>query len=93
MEFGEIVFFYTPKKGRAKLDRRWKLGVYLGHASNSNEVYIGIKNGNVVRARSTTRVVEESKWSKELVLGVRGVPSSLQPTPDGTLSADDIEED
>ena len=40
VQFGEHVFFFTPKKVRAKLDRRWKLEVYLGHAANSNEVYV-----------------------------------------------------
>ena len=58
--FGERVFFSTPKKGRGKLDKRWRLGVYLGHAANSNEQYIGLRNGNVIRARSTTRVVHGS---------------------------------
>ena len=91
VEFGERVFFASTKKGRAKLDKRWRLGVYLGHASNSNEQYIGLKNGNVIRARSTTRVVVASRWDDKLVLGVIGTPADLMPAPDDELSADDIE--
>ena len=92
VEFGERVFFFTPKKGRAKLDARWKLGVYLGHASNTNEVFIGLKNGNVVRARSITRVVEEARWCKTLVLGVIGTPSQMKHIEDGMLTDDEVEE-
>ena len=46
-EFGERLFYGTPKKGRAKLDLRWKLGVYLGHAECSNEAFVGTSTGNV----------------------------------------------
>ena len=80
--FGERVFYYTPKKSRAKLDKRWKLGVYLGHAANSNEAFVGIKNGNVVKARGIARVVEGSRWNKDLVLKIIGVPGVMQPIPE-----------
>ena len=91
VEFGERVFFSTPKKGRAKLDKRWRLGVYIGHAPNSNEQYIGLKNGNVIRARSTVRVVQRSRWDANAVLGVTGTPADPTPTPDEELTPDDIE--
>ena len=91
VEFGERVFFSTPKKGRSKLDKRWRLGVYLGHAPNSNEQYIGLRNGNVIRARSTTRIVARSRWDAKAILGVVGTPGDMMPAPDEELSADDIE--
>ena len=91
VEFGERVLYYVPKKGRAKLDGRWKIGVYLGHASNSNEVFIGIRNGNVVRSRSITRVVDEAKWTKEMVLGVIGTPSIPKHIEDGGMTDDEVE--
>ena len=40
-EFGERVFYSTPRKGRAKLDLRWKLGAYLGQSDSSNEAFVG----------------------------------------------------
>ena len=42
-EFGERVFYYVPKKQRAKLDLRWELGIYLGTTMNSNEVNVGLQ--------------------------------------------------
>ena len=52
VEFGETIFYSTPKKGRATMDLRWKLGVYVGSAWSSTEIFIGTKGGNVVKARS-----------------------------------------
>ena len=90
-ELGERVSYYTPKKGRKKLDPRWKLCIYLGHAENSNEVYVGVHNCNVRRTRTVLRVVSESRWSKELVQRVLGTPHDLCPIPDGELDSDEIE--
>ena len=91
VEFGERVYFSTPKKGRAKLDKRWRIGIYLGHAANTNEQYIGLRNGNVIRARSTVRIVARSRWDASAVLGVIGTPADPMPTADDELTADDIE--
>lgn len=90
-EFGEIVYFSTPKKGRAKMDLRWKIGVYLGHDWASNEIDVAVKNGNVRKARSGVRVIETSRWYASLVQRVVGTPGDMTPTPDGQLTADDIE--
>lgn len=91
LELGERVFYYTPKKGRTKLDPRWKLGVYLGQSENPNEAYVGVPNGNVRRSRTVLRVVAKSRWPKELVQRVIGTPSELTPVQDGELNSDDIE--
>ena len=61
VQFCERIFYSTPKKGRAKMDIRGKLGLYLGSAWSSNEIFIGAKNGNVVKARSAVQVVEGSR--------------------------------
>ena len=61
VELGERVFYFVPKKGRTKLDPRWKLGIYLGQCESSNESYVGVPNGNVRRSRSVLRVVAESR--------------------------------
>ena len=72
VEFGELIYYSTPKKGRAKLDLRWKIGVYLGHAWDSNELFCGTKLGNVKKARSAVRVVEGSRWNLKAVDRVIG---------------------
>ena len=91
VELGERVFYYTPKKGRRKLDPRWRLGVYLGHTGGSMEAYVGVPNGNVRMSRTVLRVVAESRWSKEMVQRVLGTPHELTPIDDGELNSDDID--
>ena len=68
------MFFFAPKNARAKLDHRWHLGTFVGLASNSNENYVALPNGNVVRSRYLARVVEEHRWDDESALAVKGVP-------------------
>ena len=79
VEFGERVFFYVPRKTRAKLDHRWRLGIFIGLSSNSNEVFIGLPNGNVVKSKTVARVMIANRWNKDAVLKVRGIPGSLNP--------------
>ena len=61
VEFGERCYYCVPKKLRAKLDRRWRLGVYLGMRADSTEHYLGAWNGDVVKSRSVVRVLEKSR--------------------------------
>ena len=91
IEFGERVFFSTPKKGRAKMDLRWRLGIYLGHAPNSNELFVGVVNGNVIKARSAVRVVEKTRWDRVAVEKIQGTPGDMLPVDDDTFTADDVE--
>lgn len=79
VEIGEQVFFNVPKRLRAKLSRRWRLGIYLGLVNASNEHHVANSSGNVVKARSVVRVVPASRWSAEAVLEVKGTPSKLAP--------------
>ena len=52
VEFGEVVLHYVPKKRRHKLDMRWAMGIFLGTKMSSNESFIGLSNGTVVRGRA-----------------------------------------
>ena len=47
-EFGEVILWYVPKKMRAKLDQRWRYGVFLGRALGSDQNLIGLNSGNAV---------------------------------------------
>ena len=80
VEFGERVLYHVPKRLRAKLTQRWRIGTYLGLAPSSNEHFVAVRNGNVVKTRSVCRVVEQSRWSADSVLGVVGTPSRLCPS-------------
>ena len=85
VEFGEQVFYFIPKKLRSKLDLRWRIGTYLGNSTTSNEAYVAVSNGDVVKSRSVVRVVAPMRWSKERLMGVKGTPYQLRPqNPDET---------
>ena len=49
VKFGERVLWHVPKRLRAKLDLRWRLGVYVGYAASSNEYNLALPYGNVVK--------------------------------------------
>ena len=77
IEFGEKIFYYLPKRVRAKLDNRYHLGIYLGQVSSSNECYVATANGGVVKTRSIARVVTSQRWDAALVMNTKGTPTHL----------------
>ena len=50
-----------PKRLRAKIDMRWRVGIFLGTAERTNEAFVGTVSGSVVKSRAITRVVHASK--------------------------------
>ena len=66
---------YIPKKRRAKLDQRWTTGVFLGTTMHSNENYIALTNGCVVRGRAITRVRPDQRRDRKLVQDIKGTPA------------------
>ena len=85
-EFGERVLWFVPKAVRSKLDQRWRCGVFLGRSISSDQNFIGLPNGNVVRARAIVRLVPEARWRAEFVMKIAVTP--LQECP---KTFDDIE--
>ena len=75
VEFGETVMHYLHKKRRAKLDMRWTTGVFLGTTMHSNESYIGLSNGSVIRGRAIARVRPDQRWNRDLVQKIKGTPA------------------
>ena len=68
-----------PKKLRAKLTLRWKIGIFLGYVDGSNEQYIGAPDGSVLKTRSIVRVVEGERWSASAIMNIKGIPGKHQP--------------
>ena len=87
-EFGERILWFVPKKHRAKLDARWRYGVFLGRASNCDQNYVGLANGSIVAARAIVRLVPSLRWSMDKVGAVSGVPMDFK-----TKDYDIIEEE
>ena len=77
VEFGERVFYYVPRKVRAKLDQKWRLGIFIGHSTNSNEAYVGTASGSVVKSRSIARVKVADRWNADAVMKIEGIPGDL----------------
>ena len=75
-EFGECIH-YKPLKGDPsrdnKLEARWKDGVWLGIRTQTDEVYIGTKEG-VVKARDIKWKPKEQRWDIQVIKEVKGVP-------------------
>ena len=66
--------FYVPRKIQAKLDPRWRYGIWLGRAINADESYIATSDGRVTRARAIVRLIETARWDATKILAVKGKP-------------------
>ena len=62
VEFGEKVLYFIPKAKRAKLDKRFGVGVFLGRALWGDENYIARAEGTVVRTRGIARMSPKLRW-------------------------------
>ena len=82
------ILWCVPKKHRAKLDARWRYGVFLGRASNCDQNYVGLANGSIVAARAIVRLVPSLRWNMERLGMVKGTPMDFK-----TKEYDSIEED
>ena len=82
LEFGEKIFYYQPKRVRAKLDNRSHLGIYLGQVSSSNECYVTTANGGAIKTRSVARVVASVRWDTQMAQHQRGSDSSQSGRPE-----------
>ena len=79
VEFGEMVHYFVPKKLRAKMSLRWRFGTFVGNSQSTNEVYVAARNGEIIKTRSIVRTIEASRWSKESIYNIVGLPHNLRP--------------
>jgi hypothetical protein len=86
-EFGERILWYVPKKHRAKLDARWRYGIFLGRATNCDQNYVGLATGAIVTARAMVRIRPAMRWDLEKLGAITGVPMDFK-----TANYDIIEE-
>lgn len=77
-EFGEMILWYVPKKMRAKLDQRWRYGIFLGRALSSDQHFIGLNSGDVVCARAMVRVVPNIRWSSDRISKIQTTPMTFR---------------
>ena len=77
-EFGERILWFVPKKHRAKLDARWRYGIFLGRASNCDQNYVGLADGSIVTARAIVRLVPSLRWNFDKLGAIAGVPMDFK---------------
>ena len=80
IEFGECCLYKLPTKGprhdeRGKLEERWRHGIFLGFARQSNE-YVLWDEDKVVKSRSHQRVRREARWPSGMHEKVSADPHS-----------------
>ena len=51
---------------------RWQCGIFLGRRLESNEIFVSISDGSVVRARDFKEVPDNMAWDPELVKQLKG---------------------
>ena len=73
--------YFVPNHLRAKVDIRWRVGIFLGKAEKSNEACVGTVSRSGVEPRAITRVVYASKWDKDTLFRILGTPASMCPNP------------
>ena len=73
-EFGEKILWYVPKKQRAKLDVRWRHGLFLGRSMNSDQNFIGLPDGSVTCARAMVRLVPKKRWDMAQLGNLTAMP-------------------
>ena len=61
------------------MDLRFCIGTCLESSQNSNDALVTIAKGNVIESRSIVRVVAPSRWDKDALSGVVGIPGNLSP--------------
>ena len=53
--------------------------IFLGRSLNSDQNFIALRNGTVVRARAMVRIIQEQRWDKSMLQSVRVTPSLERP--------------
>ena len=59
---------------RGKADQRFRYGIFLGRCLGSDQNFVGLSNGDVVRARAIVRLVPESRWDSAFALRLKTTP-------------------
>ena len=76
-QFGEQVFYYVPKRLRAKSTLKCRIVEFVWKSKSSNQAYIATANGDVIQFRTIVRLVEGSRCNTDALICVVGVPGKL----------------
>ena len=82
VEYGEKVLYFIPKAKRAKLDKRFGVGVFLGRALWGDENYVARADGSVIRTRGLARMSPKLRWDSKWLDNVKGTPADMLASED-----------
>ena len=71
------------------MQARFHCGTYVGRRFETNELYIAMQDGKVVKARDYKEVAEESAWNTEAIHNIVGTPWGPTGTVPLQYPADD----
>ena len=77
VEFWERVHDSVLRKMSYQLDLRWRLSICIGHSNNTNQYYVALSNGSVVKGRSIERVIASRRWCANSVAKIAGIPGDM----------------
>lgn len=86
-QLGEQIPWSVPNRLRDKLDQRCRHGMFLGRSTGSDQNFIGLAIGEVIRARAISRMIPSSRWNSALALALKTTPLTER-----TLGFDSLEE-
>ena len=85
LPFGEKVFWLPLSRSTRhtdrlnKLENKWQLGHFLGIIEGTDEAYIGLETGEVIKARAVKRLPPNERVDPEGLKKIRGVPWKPRP--------------
>ena len=85
MELGEKVLYFIPKAKRAKLDKRFGVGVFLGRALWGDENFVARANGTVIRTRGLARMSPKLRWDGRWFDDIKGTPNDMMASDDANI--------
>ena len=58
----------------------------MGNSQSTNEAFVSVGNGDVIKTRSVVRVMAPTRWSAERIMNIQGTP--LVPRPQNPDESD-----
>ena len=83
--FGEVVWYREVRQNKyqvGKLSTEMKEGIWLGHATQTNEILIGTEEG-VIRVYDVKRKEEGPRWEADKIRNMKGTPRQPNPSRPG----------
>ena len=98
IEFGEQIWAKLAKpkqrgKHRRKLAARWTAATWVGAVQRTGEHRVVTRAGRAIRVRTIKRVPIETRWNRDIVLGMEARPRKPNPADLDQVDVEPLRED